>query len=95
MNDKIEQLPTNSQGIYFIDLSNVAGGIKDWEKQIEFTQEFEHFSAVVLIQTGISSSGHFRECKLILNQNSTNQLSDETIDFITKFCEIRKNKTLM
>ena len=95
MKDKIEQLPKNSQGIYFIDLSNVAGGIKDWEKQIEFTQEFEHFSGIVLIQTGISSSGHFRECKLILNQNSTNKLSDETIDFITKFCEIRKNKTLL
>lgn len=95
MKDKIEQLPTNSQGIYFIDLSNVAGGIKDWENQIEFTEEFEHFSAIVLIQTGISSSGHLRECKIILNQNSTNKLSDKTIDFITQFCEIRKNKNLI
>ena len=95
MKDKIEQLPTNCQGIYFIDLSNVAGGIKDWVKQIEFTQEFEHFSAIILIQTGISSSGHFRECKIILNQSSTNKLTNKTIDFITEFCEIRKNKNLM
>lgn len=95
MKDKIEKLPINNQGIYFIDLSNVAGGMKDWESQIYFTKELEHFSAIVLIKTGISSTGHFRECKIIINQNSTNKLTDKKINFIKQFAEIRKNKNLM
>jgi hypothetical protein len=95
LKDKIFQLPNNEEGIYFIDLSNIAGGFKDWEKQIDFTSEFEHFSAIILIQTFRFSQGRKREYKILLNPLSKNKLSENKTQFINKMCGSRANQRLL
>lgn len=93
--DKQGQLPLTEQGVLFIDLTLVAGGFEDWAKQIVFKENFEHFSAVILLRDGHSSSGFFRETKIIENSNSKNPLSKNTIEFLGSLSAVRKNKNLM
>lgn len=95
LKDKLFQLPNNEEGIYFIDLSNVAGGFRDWENQIEFTSEFEHFSAIILIQTFRFLRGRKREYKILLNPLSKNKLSENKIQFINKMSGSRANQRLL
>jgi hypothetical protein len=93
--NKQGQLPINEQGILFIDLTSVSGGFEDWTIQIVFTENLEHFSAVVLLRDFHSSNGFAREIKLIENTNSKNPLPRKTIEFIENFHLVRTNKNLM
>jgi hypothetical protein len=90
-----KQLPKNQQGILIVDLSIVAGGFGDWENQIEFKEQTDHCSAVLLLRDGIASNGLIREIKIIPNLNSKNRLSESINEFLDKFSQIRNNKNLM
>ncbi len=93
--DKQCQLPNDKQGIIFLDLTIVTGGLKDWENQIEFTQEIKHFSAIILIGDSVSIGGFSREFKIITNPDSKNPLNETTSKLIEEYVTIRKNKNLM
>lgn len=96
MKDKINQLPRNQQGICFIDVSHISGAFDDWTKQINFTNEFKHFSAIILLRVWCWSNGYLREIKIIRNNKSTNPLTDETNIFLKKFKNLwLQNKNLM
>jgi|CXWL01.1.fsa_nt_gi hypothetical protein len=93
--NKREQLPNNEQGILFIDLTGIAGGFVDWRKQINFTENLEHFSAVILLRDSISSDGYTREIEIIRNENSKNPLTESVSKLIENIANVRKNKNLM
>ena len=95
LNEKRHQLPKNELGILFIDLSGVAGGIKDWEPQIEFRNPINHFSAIILFTYFGYLKGFTREVKIILNETSKNLLPQSVINFLNNFENIRVDKRLM
>jgi hypothetical protein len=90
-----KQLPKNQQGILIVDLSIVAGGFVDWEKQIKFEVQTEHCGAVLLLRDGLTSSGFIREIKIIPNLNSKNVLSNATNVFLEKFSRVHGSKNLV
>jgi hypothetical protein len=77
MLDKQNQLPKSDEGLLFIDVTALDGGLKEWGGQIEFTSEIHHFSAVVLMSQQHSSVGFSRRITVIENQTSSNPLSPE------------------
>lgn len=95
LKDKQVQLPIDMQGVLFIDLTSITGGFEDWSKQIVFTENLEHVSAVVLLKDGISSSGYSREIKVIKNNKSNNLISELTLEFLENLASVRTNKNLM
>jgi hypothetical protein len=95
LNEKRHQLPLNELSLLFIDLTNVAGGFTDWEKQIEFKNPVKHFSAIVLFRDGISSTGFKREMKIIENAKSSNPLPENLKQFLKNYTKIRLNKNLL
>ena len=95
LNEKRLQLPLNEISLLFIDLTAVAGGFTDWEKQIEFKNPVKHFSAVVLFRDSNGSTGFKREMKIIENAKSSNPLPENLKHFLENFTKIRLDKNLL
>lgn len=95
LNEKRHQLPLNELCVLFIDLTSVAGGFTDWEKQIEFKNPVKHFSAIVLFTDGMHSTGFRREMKIVDNTKSSNPLPVQVRQFFKNFTKIRLDKNLI
>ncbi|MDP1677884.1 MAG: hypothetical protein Q8L88_13585 [Bacteroidota bacterium] len=95
LNEKRHQLPLNELCVLFIDLTNVAGGFTDWEKQIKFKNPVKHFSTIILFTDGIHSTGFRREMKIIDNTKSSNPLPIQVRQFFENITKIRLDKNLI